>query len=59
MARLYEGLAEVLRSPEVRRRYRELGAASVGDSPAATAAFVAAERARWGALVRRAKVTVE
>jgi len=59
VARLYEGLSEVLRSPEVKRRYRELGAAVVGGTPAETAAFVASERARWGALVRRANVTVE
>ncbi|WP_338664688.1 tripartite tricarboxylate transporter substrate binding protein [Pararoseomonas sp. SCSIO 73927] len=59
VARLYEGLSQVLRSPEVQRRYRELGAAVVGGTPAETAAFVAAERTRWGALVRRANVTVE
>lgn len=57
--RLQEGLAQVLRSPEVQRRYRELGATVVGGTPAETAAFVASERTRWGALVRRANVTVE
>ncbi|MFH5927353.1 Bug family tripartite tricarboxylate transporter substrate binding protein [Roseomonas xinghualingensis] len=59
VARLYEGLSQVLRSPSVQRRYRELGAAVVGGTPAETAAFVAAERTRWGALVQRANVTVE
>ncbi|WP_161993785.1 Bug family tripartite tricarboxylate transporter substrate binding protein [Muricoccus nepalensis] len=59
VARLHEGLSQVLRSPEVQRRYRELGAAVVGGTPAETAAFVAAERTRWGALVQRANVTVE
>ena len=59
VARIADGLAQVLRSPEVQRRYRELGAAIVGGTPEETAAFVAAERARWGAVVRRANVTVE
>ncbi|MFC0386028.1 Bug family tripartite tricarboxylate transporter substrate binding protein [Muricoccus vinaceus] len=59
VARLQEGLSQVLRSTEVQRRYRELGATVVGGTPAETAAFVASERTRWGALVRRANVTVE
>ena len=59
VARLQAGLVEVLRSPEVQRRYRELGATVVGGTPAETAAFIASERTRWGTLVRRANVTVE
>lgn len=59
VARLSEGLVQVLRMPEVQRRYRELGAVAVGGTPEETAAFVAAERTRWGAVVRRANVTVE
>jgi tripartite-type tricarboxylate transporter receptor subunit TctC len=59
VARISESLAEVLRKPEVQRRYRELGASAVGGTPAETAAFVVAERTRWGAVVRRANVTVE
>jgi tripartite-type tricarboxylate transporter receptor subunit TctC len=58
-ARIAQGFTEVLRNPEVQRRYRELGASAVGGTLEETAAFVAAERARWGALVRRANVTVE
>ena len=59
VARIADALAQVLRNPEVQRRYRELGAAAVGGTPDETAAFIAAERARWGALVRRANVTIE
>jgi tripartite-type tricarboxylate transporter receptor subunit TctC len=59
VSRIAAGFAEVLRDPEVQRRYRELGATAVGGTPEETTGFVAAERARWGALVRRANVTVE
>jgi tripartite-type tricarboxylate transporter receptor subunit TctC len=59
VARLSEGLSQVLRSPDVQKRYRELGAATVGGTPEETAAFVVAERKRWGNVVRRANVTVE
>jgi tripartite-type tricarboxylate transporter receptor subunit TctC len=57
VARIAESLATVLRQPEVVRRFRELGATVVGGAPEATASFVAAERERWGALVRRAGVS--
>ncbi|HYZ32915.1 MAG TPA: tripartite tricarboxylate transporter substrate-binding protein, partial [Crenalkalicoccus sp.] len=59
VTRIAEGVAAVLREAEVRRRFRELGATVVGGAPAETAAFVAAERARWGALVRRAGVSAD
>ncbi|MFT8244934.1 Bug family tripartite tricarboxylate transporter substrate binding protein [Roseomonas sp. BN140053] len=59
VSRIAAGFAQVLRDPEVQRRFRELGATTVGGTPEETAAFVVAERARWGALVRRANVSVE
>ena len=59
VARIADALAKVLRSPDAQRRYRELGAATVGGTPDETAAFVAAERERWGAVVRRANVTLD
>ena len=57
VARLSEGFREVLRAPEVVRRYRDLGASVVAGTPEETAAFVRGERERWGAVVRRAGVT--
>ena len=57
VARLSEGLREVLRMPEIARRYRELGGSVVGGSLDETAEFVRAERERWGAIVQRAGVT--
>ena len=56
VARLSEGFNEALQRPEVQRRYRELGARVIGGSVAETAAFVSAERGRWGDLVRRAQL---
>jgi len=57
VTRLSEGLREVLRAPEIARRYRELGGSAVGRSLAETADFVRTERERWGAIVQRAGVT--
>ena len=57
IARLSEGLREVLRAPDIVRRYRELGGSAVGGTLEETAAFVRAERDRWGAIVQRAGVT--
>ncbi len=54
-----EAVNAVLRLPEVQRRYRELGASTVGGSREATAAFVLSERQRWGDLVRRANVEAQ
>ena len=59
VARIADGLARVLRSPETQRRYREMGATAVGGTPQETADFVAAERDRWGEVVRRARVTLD
>ncbi len=59
VARIADGLARVLRSPETQRRYRDLGATAVGGTPQETADFVTAERDRWGEVVRRARVTLD
>jgi tripartite-type tricarboxylate transporter receptor subunit TctC len=48
-----------LKQPEVRRRFLELGAEPQGDSPAATAAFIKSEEARWREVIRSANVVLE
>ncbi len=57
VTRLSEGLREVLRMPDIARRYRELGGSAIGGTLEETANFVRAERERWGAIVQRAGVT--
>jgi tripartite-type tricarboxylate transporter receptor subunit TctC len=51
--------AAVLRLPEVRSRFLELGAEPQGDTTAATAAFIKAEEARWRSVIRSANVVLE
>jgi tripartite-type tricarboxylate transporter receptor subunit TctC len=51
--------AAVLKQPDVRRRFLELGAEPKGDGPAATAAFIKSEEARWREVIRSANVVLE
>ncbi|HYX00856.1 MAG TPA: tripartite tricarboxylate transporter substrate binding protein [Reyranella sp.] len=51
--------AAVLKLPEVRGRFLELGAEPQGDTTAATAAFIKAEEARWRGVIRSANVVLE
>ena len=57
--RIAAAIAEALRAPALRDRFRELGAEPVGGPPAETAAFFAEERRRWSAVIREAKVTLD
>ena len=52
--RLHGTIVAALASPEVRDKLREQGAEVVGNSPAALAAYVAAEIPKWAALARQA-----
>jgi tripartite-type tricarboxylate transporter receptor subunit TctC len=51
--------AAVLKLPNVRGRFLELGAEPQGDTAAATAAFIKAEEARWRGVIRSANVVLE
>jgi tripartite-type tricarboxylate transporter receptor subunit TctC len=57
--KLNTDIAAVLKLPEVRGRFLELGAEPQGDTAAATAAFIKAEEVRWRAVIRSANVVLE
>lgn len=58
--KLYARFAAALADPEVRQRFDEVSTRAVASSsPADFAGFVAAETARWGALVKRAGATAD
>ena len=57
--RLAGEIQAVLRDPAVRAKVEEQGAEPVGDTPAQFQEFIDREIARWGALIRRANVTVD
>jgi tripartite-type tricarboxylate transporter receptor subunit TctC len=51
--------AAVLKLPEVRGRFLELGAEPQGDTAEATANFIKSEEARWRGVIRSANVVLE
>jgi tripartite-type tricarboxylate transporter receptor subunit TctC len=54
--RVYAGVAEALKNPDVLRRLDDLSADPLGLSPAETAAFMKQETERWAAVIRSAGV---
>lgn len=59
IARLYQETAEALKDADVRDRLLKLGAEPVGSSPEEFGRFFNAEVARWGKVVREAKVQID
>jgi tripartite-type tricarboxylate transporter receptor subunit TctC len=57
--RLARDFADVLSLPDVQMRYRSLGAEPVGATPAETAAFIAAETARWREVIVKNNIRIE
>jgi tripartite-type tricarboxylate transporter receptor subunit TctC len=59
VARLHAEVGRVLRLAEVRERLAALGAEPVGGTPEAFGAFLRAERARWGRIIREKGIRAE
>src|SRR3954463_9620385 len=59
VARLQAEVVKVLRLPEVRARLAALGAEPVGSTPEEFGAFVRAENARWGRVIREKGIRSE
>lgn len=57
--RLQSEVALALKSPEGTKRMREDGALLVGDTPQEFATFIAKEQARWGEVVKKAKISTD
>jgi tripartite-type tricarboxylate transporter receptor subunit TctC len=55
--KLYGDVARVLAQPAVAAQIREAGSTPVGNSPEQAAAFFAAERTKWTAVITTAKIT--
>jgi tripartite-type tricarboxylate transporter receptor subunit TctC len=54
-----DAIIEVLKMPDVQEKYRNVGVEPVGDSPAATAAFIKEESRRWGEVIRKNNISIE
>lgn len=59
IARLNEAVVEALATPAVQRRLSGAGVDGESSTPNALAAFIAAEREKWGRVVREARITVD
>ncbi len=59
VAKLNQGIVEVLKSPETAEHLRSMNMTPVGGTPAAIKAFIKEETARWGDVIRAANIRVE
>ncbi|QQS14318.1 MAG: tripartite tricarboxylate transporter substrate binding protein [Rhodospirillales bacterium] len=59
VARLHREVAKIVKAEDMRAKFAELGAETVGGTPDELAAFLKAEIARWGEVVRTAKIKIE
>ena len=57
--RISREIARVLQRPEVRDRFFQRGSETVGSTPAEFGAIMSAEIAKWGKLIREAKLRAE
>ncbi len=57
--KIFAGIAEVLKQPEVLKRLADLSAEPMGLGPAETAAFMKQDSERWGAVIRAAGVRLD
>ena len=59
IARLQTEVAKALREPDVREKLSGQGAEPVANTPAEFAAMIKIEAAKWGEIVRSAKISIE
>lgn len=57
--KLHAEIAKAVRQPSMQRFTREAGARLVGNSPEEFSQFILSERAKWGAIIRSAKITAQ
>lgn len=57
--KLYIAVKKALDSPEIKQRWKDLGGWAVGDTPANTKLFIAAEKKKWELVAQQAKIEAE
>jgi tripartite-type tricarboxylate transporter receptor subunit TctC len=57
--KLYVAVKKALDSPEIKQRWKDLGGWAVGDTPANTKIFIAAEKKKWELVAQQAKIEAE
>src|SRR5262245_9998479 len=56
---LSQAIADAVKSPDVRKKFSEVAAQPVGNTPEEMAVFLAQEAAKWRQVVRTANVTID
>jgi tripartite-type tricarboxylate transporter receptor subunit TctC len=59
VAYAHKAFATALALPEIQQKFQDQGATPGGWSPAQTATFIRVESAKWGRVIKTAKVTIE
>ena len=59
IARVYQAMSDILKNPDSMKALAEDGLVAVASSPDEFAAFIHAEIAEWGKLVREMKLQVQ
>lgn len=57
--RVADEVAAIVKLPDVRQKLDEMGTIPVGSSPAEFEAFITSETAKWGKVIRDAKITAD
>ena len=57
--RLYSEVARILRTDEMKAKFADLGAETVGSTPAELAVFLRAEMVKWAEVVKAADIRIE
>ncbi len=57
--RLSAELARIMRDPAIKAKFADLGADTIGSTPAELAAFMEAEREKWAEVVKAANIKIE
>ena len=57
--RLHAELAKIMRDPEMKAKFADLGAESIGSTPQELATFLRAEMAKWAEVVKAANIKIE
>src|SRR5262245_43773792 len=59
VSRLNQKIVDILRTPQAREWFAEQGGEPMGETPQAFAAFIKAEHAKWGTIVREAGIVAQ
>ena len=57
--RLQAEVVKILRQEDIKAKFADLGAQTIGSTPAELAAFLRAEQAKWAEVVATAKIKIE